>query len=84
MTVALLANGDCPQGDGRIDVALVIDRSGSMAGPAIVGAKNGALAFLGELAPGAAQVALVAFSTSADVLQPLTGQFANVVRGVRS
>lgn len=83
VTVALLANGDCPQGDGRIDVALVIDRSGSMAGPAIVGAKNGALAFLGELAPGAAQVALVAFSTSADVLQPLTGQFANVVRGVR-
>ncbi|MEO8082587.1 MAG: VWA domain-containing protein [Ardenticatenales bacterium] len=83
VTVALLANGDCPQGDGRIDVALVIDRSGSMAGPAIVGAKNGALAFLGELAPGAAQVALVAFSTSADVLQPLTGAFASVVKGVR-
>lgn len=83
VTVALLANGDCPQGDGRIDVALVIDRSGSMAGPAIVGAKNGALAFLGELAPGAAQIALVAFSTAADVLQPLTGQFADVVKGVR-
>lgn len=83
VTVALLAHGDCPQGDGRIDVALVIDRSGSMAGPAIVGAKNGALAFLGELAPGAAQIALVGFSTVADVLQPLTGQFADIVKGIR-
>lgn len=83
VTVILDIGGRCPEGDGRIDVALVLDRSGSMLGAPIAAARRAAVAFLGELAPGAAQVALVGFSTSEEVLQPLTGDFQLVVRGVR-
>jgi len=83
VTVILDVTGRCPEGDGRIDVALVLDRSGSMIGAPIAAARRAAVAFLGELAPGAAQVALVGFSTSEEVLQPLTGDFQQVVRGVR-
>jgi len=75
--------GDCPQGDGRFDVVLVLDRSGSMEGGKMVAAKNAVIAFLGELVPGAAQVAMVPFSTSAEILVPLTPDLAQVVRGLR-
>lgn len=83
-TITLDVSGDCPQGDGRFDVVLVVDRSGSMEGGKMVAAKNAVISFLGELVPGAAQVALVPFSTTADVLQPLTQDLDRIVQALRS
>lgn len=83
-TITLDVTGDCPQGDGRFDVVLVVDRSGSMEGGKMVAAKNAVISFLGELMPGAAQVALVPFSTGAEVTQPLTPDLDKIVQGLRS
>jgi Mg-chelatase subunit ChlD/sugar lactone lactonase YvrE len=80
--VTLSIDGACPEGDGRLDVALVVDRSGSMKPEDISAAQNAVVSFLGELEPGAAQVALVAFSSDAEVLTPLTSDLQRVVRGV--
>ncbi len=82
-TITLDVHGDCPQGDGRFDVVLVVDRSGSMEGGKMVAAKNAVISFLGELVPGAAQVALVPFSTLAEVLQPLTPDLDKIVQALR-
>ena len=83
-TITLEIDGDCPQGDGRFDVVLVVDRSGSMEGGKMVAAKNAVISFLGELVPGAVQVALVPFSTTAEVLQPLTPDLDKIVQSLRS
>ena len=80
--VTLSIDGACPEGDGRLDVALVVDRSGSMKTEDIAAAQNAVVSFLGELEPGAAQVSLVAFSSAAEVLTPLTADLQQVVRGV--
>jgi Mg-chelatase subunit ChlD len=81
-TIQLEVSGACPLGDGRLDVVLIVDESGSMNGSPMAAAQNAALAFLNELNPGAAQVGLVAFDTSAVVLQSLTSDLRQVVRGV--
>jgi Mg-chelatase subunit ChlD len=81
-TVQLRVSGACPLGDGRLDVALIIDESGSMSGSTIAAAQNAALAFLGELNPKGAQVAVISFDTSATVLQPLTNDLRGVVRAI--
>jgi Mg-chelatase subunit ChlD len=81
-TVQLKVGGSCPPGGGEIDVALIIDQSGSMSAAAIAASQAAAIAFLAELDPAGAQVALVSFSTSATVLAPLTGDLREVVRAV--
>lgn len=81
-TVQLRVSGACPLGDGRLDVALMIDESGSMSGATIAAAQNAALAFLSELNPKGAQVAVVSFDTNATVLQPLTADLRGVVRAI--
>ncbi|MFI0608936.1 MAG: VWA domain-containing protein [Anaerolineae bacterium] len=81
-TVQLRVSGACPLGDGRLDVVLIIDESGSMSGSTIAAAQNAALAFLGELNPKGVQISVVSFDTSATVLQPLTNDLRGVVRAV--
>jgi len=80
--VTLSVRGACPTGDGRIDIVLVVDQSGSMSGLPLASAQAAAVAFLGRLTPGRAQVALVGFSTTATVHQPLTDDLRSVVRAV--
>ncbi len=80
--ISLHIDGACPEGDGRLDVALVVDRSGSMKPEDIAAAQNAVVSFLGELTPGAAQVSLIAFSSEAEVLTPLTSDLQQVVQGV--
>jgi Ca-activated chloride channel homolog len=82
VTVRLAVGGSCPPGGGQVDVALIVDQSGSMSGAAIAASQAAAIAFLAELDPKGAQVALVAFSTTANVLAPLTSDLRQVVRAV--
>ncbi len=82
-TVQLMVKGACPLGDGRLDVILVIDRSGSMQGSPMAAAQSAALAFLNELNPAGAQVGVVAFSSApAEVVQPLSSDLGGVVRAI--
>jgi len=80
--ITLLIDGECPYGKGDLDIVLLIDQSGSMTGSPIAAAQSAAISFVGQLDPDEAQVAVVGFSTSAAVLQPLTGDFREVVRAV--
>jgi Mg-chelatase subunit ChlD len=82
VTVQLAVHGTCPPGTGQVDVALVLDESGSMSGAAIAAVQSAAISFLGELDPKGAQVAVIPFSTTATVLQPLTNNLRDVVRAV--
>jgi Mg-chelatase subunit ChlD len=81
-TVALAVTGGCPLGDGRLDVVLVLDQSGSMTSEGIAAVQSAAIAFLSELNPAGAQVAVVGFSTTATVLKPLGGNLRELVRAV--
>lgn len=81
-TVQLRVSGACPLGDGRLDVALIVDESGSMSGAPMAAAQSAALAFLNELNPKGAQVAVISFDTTATVLQPLTADLRAVVRAI--
>jgi uncharacterized protein YegL len=64
----------CDPARQRVDVALVLDTSSSMAGQKLADARDAASAFVAlmGLAAGGDQVAVVRFDTSAEVLQPLT------------
>jgi tight adherence protein B len=64
------------EGD-QIEVVLVIDTSGSMAGEGIEGAKTAAANFLARL-PAGAQVAVVGFGTNAYVEQEFTSDLEQV------
>src|SRR6185295_10189907 len=64
---ALAGNGDRP----GVDLAIVIDHSGSMAGEKIASAKRAARGIIGRLAA-SDRVALVQYDSTAEVLVPLT------------
>lgn len=81
-TIQLTVKGACPLGDGRLDVVLVIDQSGSMQGSAMAAAQTAALAFLNELNPAGAQVGVVGFSNGAEVHQPLGSDLSGAVRAI--
>jgi len=65
--LTITGHGDCPLIEKHADVMLVIDRSGSMEGAPLQDAKNAAKAFVDrlDLSPGADQVGLVSYSSSA-------------------
>jgi len=65
--LTITGKGDCPLIEKHADVMLVIDRSGSMEGPPLQDAKNAAKAFVDrlDLRPGADQVGLVSYASSA-------------------
>ncbi|MCL4266513.1 MAG: VWA domain-containing protein [Anaerolineae bacterium] len=67
-----------------IDLMLVIDRSGSMAGQPIVDAKAAANAFVDFLDLGVDRVGLASFATSASLNHPLTQDGAAVQSAVNS
>lgn len=78
VVVEVAAEVSC-SGRSAVDVALVIDVSGSMANGALDEAKTAAKAFVDTMNLNPDQVTLVAFSSSARVVQPLT-QDANAIK----
>jgi Mg-chelatase subunit ChlD len=82
VTVTLRAAGSCPPAEGRLDIALIIDRSASMGEGALTAAQSAAISFVNELDTTASQIAIVAFSDAAEVRQPLTPDFQLAVQGI--
>ncbi|HET7436830.1 MAG TPA: PKD domain-containing protein [Thermoanaerobaculia bacterium] len=62
----------CPPSQQALDVAQVIDLSGSME-PAIADAKNAFVEMIDSLIPGRDQTSTIIFADGADIRQPLTG-----------
>jgi Mg-chelatase subunit ChlD len=66
-----------------VDVALVIDTSGSMGGEAIASAQSSAIQFTNRLDPATDRISLVSFESSASILSDLTNDF-DAIRGLIS
>ncbi len=81
VVLTITGHGDCPTLEKHADVMLVIDRSSSMEGTPLQDAKNAAKAFVDrlDLSPGADQVGLVSYSSSA-LLEHQLSQTAGTVR----
>ena len=62
----------CQGPAGPVDVALIIDRSGSMSGNAIEDAKTAAINFVDRLNPALDQIAVVSFDDNASLDHPLS------------
>jgi len=79
--LTITGRGDCPTLEKHADVMLVIDRSGSMSGAPLQDAKDAAKAFVDrlDLSPGADQVGLVSYASSA-LLNHQLGRTAGTVR----
>ena len=76
--IRLSITGDCGTGRNTTDIALVIDRSGSMGGDKILAAQDAARAFIGAIDFVDSRVAVVAFNQAAILEQPLTANPVNV------
>jgi tight adherence protein B len=79
-----------PAGEGRagveLEVVLAFDTSGSMLGVAMESAKSAAEAFVGALPP-TTRIALVSFSSTPNVVVPMTtdrGALVGAIRGLRA
>jgi uncharacterized protein YegL len=81
VVLTINGRGDCPVSERHADVMLVIDRSGSMQGTPLQDAKDAAKAFVDglNLSPGADQVGLVSYSSSA-ILNHRLSRTAGTVR----
>jgi uncharacterized protein YegL len=79
--LTITGRGDCPILEKHADVMLVIDRSGSMEGAPLQDAKDAAKAFVDrlDLSPGADQVGLVSYASSA-ILNHRLSRTAGTVR----
>ncbi|MGF1597447.1 MAG: VWA domain-containing protein [Acidimicrobiales bacterium] len=66
-----------------VDVIVVLDTSGSMAGPALVAARNAAATFIDQLAPDA-RVAVISFGETAQVEAAPGVDHATALEAVRS
>jgi tight adherence protein B len=71
-----------PVSNANLEVVLALDTSGSMAGAPMEAAKAAAEAFVAGL-PSVARVALVSFSSSPNVLVPMTSDRSAVVGAIR-
>ncbi len=83
-TIELWIGGNCPSVTNTADVVLVMDHSGSMAGPKIEAAQAAALAFLDATDFGLVQVGLVGFNQNALMAQELTANKVAVARAVEN
>ena len=82
--VRLLAAGECAQRRlPPLDVMLVLDASGSMAGERIRLVQQAALDFTRALDLGSSRIGLVAFSQTAQLVSPLTDDEAAIWRALR-
>jgi RHS repeat-associated protein len=68
----------CADTRNKLDIVLVIDRSGSMLGQPLANAKTAAKAFLDNLDPTLDRVSVVSFAFTPILHQPLTGDYAAV------
>jgi len=82
VTVTLSIDGRCPTQPLPLDLAMVIDRSGSMEGPKLTAAQSAAVDFTAELDFSAVNVALVSFSSDPALDQGLTADRAQVVGAI--
>jgi Mg-chelatase subunit ChlD len=92
VTVRLAISGDCPDGsDSRADIVLIVDQSSHMGnaewfsamhGAALVPAQAAATAFLAELDPVSAQVAVIGMSNHAQVMQSLAANVEMAARAI--
>ena len=81
------ASGSGMSGGTGLDLALVIDVSGSMSGAGLTAAKNAAIALINSLPDYTTQVAVIAFNSYANTyaqLQDLTTNKANLIAAVNS
>lgn len=76
--IRLALDGECETSRGPSDIALVIDRSGSMIGDKIDAAKEAARAFVDAIDFVDSRVSVIAFNQAAIVEQPLTANPVNV------
>jgi Mg-chelatase subunit ChlD/DNA-binding beta-propeller fold protein YncE len=80
--VTLTVAGACLQEGQGADVMLVIDRSGSMAGTKMDGARSAAVGFVGEMDFNVSRVGVVLFSSDAAMPMGLTSAPASVVDAI--
>ena len=78
----LSISGDCPLADGRSDILLLVDTSGSMAGAKMGAARTAALEFVGQLDYSRNQVGLITFASEAALVQPLTSNPRQLLRAI--
>lgn len=80
--VTLSLSGDCPLADGRSDILLLVDTSGSMAGAKMGAARTAALEFVGQLDYSRNQVGLITFASEAEMVQNLTSNPRQLLRAI--
>ncbi len=80
--ITLAISGDCPLADGRSDILLLVDTSGSMAGAKMGAARTAALEFVGQLDYSRNQVGLITFASEAELVQPLTSNPRQLLRAI--
>jgi DNA-binding beta-propeller fold protein YncE len=80
--VKLTVDGECPLADGRSDIVLAVDTSGSMSGPKMAAARDAALSFVGGLDYSLNRIALITFSTEVELVQSLTANPRNLIRAI--
>ncbi len=80
--VELTVEGECPLADGRSDILLLVDTSGSMSGGKMDAARTAALEFVGQLDYSLNQIGLITFSSDVDVVQPLTDNPRALIRAI--
>ncbi len=80
--ISLAISGDCPLADGRSDILLLVDTSGSMAGAKMGAARTAALEFVGQLDYSRNQVGLITFASEAAMVQPLTSNPRQLLRAI--
>jgi Mg-chelatase subunit ChlD len=80
--VQLTVEGECPLADGRSDILLLVDTSGSMSGAKMSAARSAALEFVGQLDYSLNQIGLISFSTDVALVQPLTNNPRALIRAI--
>jgi len=82
--VRLTVEGECPLADGRSDILMLVDTSGSMSGAKMAAARTAALEFVGQLDYSLNQIGLISFSTDVRLVQGLTNNPRTLIRAIPS